>query len=100
MAEVSERRAVFTWSRISPGSRLSLGIPSLLAYLLNRQALALCNIFDDRGDTLTSANAERGRAVFQVMAAQFIHQRQRHTCATGSQGMADRDGPTVDIGLL
>jgi hypothetical protein len=56
--------------------------------------------FDDHGNALAATDTRSGKAVPQMIAAQFVQNCDDQACAGGSQGMAERDGPAVDIRLI
>src|SRR5258708_28245011 len=60
----------------------------------------LPDVLNDCSDALPTAAAQHGGAIFQVMAPQFVHQCDRQACTACRQGMSNRDGATVDIGLI
>src|SRR5579883_2855988 len=58
------------------------------------------DIFKNGRDPLTTADTEGGRAIFQVMTAQFGDQSDGQARAAGSQRMANRDRAAIDVRFL
>jgi hypothetical protein len=48
-------------------------------------------------DTHAAADAQRGKAATDVTAYHLVEQRGQHPGSRGTDGMAERDGATIDV---
>ncbi len=57
-------------------------------------------VLEDRGHALSRAYALRGQSVTHITALQFLADRRPQPVSGCSDGMADAQGPAVDVHLL
>src|SRR5689334_14178476 len=60
----------------------------------------ISDTLQDRGDAHAAADAQRGQAVTEVLALEFVHERAQDHAAGGAQRMAHGDRAAVDVDLV
>src|SRR5215211_6461521 len=74
--------------------------PTYYPILLAESRALILQVLEDAGGTHAAADAHGDEAVLRAAALHLVDQLYRELGACGAHGMAERDGPTVDVRLV